>query len=129
MNTIQKLYAVGIVCLGASLGSVLRFMVYSWVGRTFRDTYLATLTVNILGSFLIGILFVIFNEIHSPRLQLLLMTGLLASFTTFSTLSLDALRLLSSGQTGLALSHVGGQIIFGISFCYFGVKIGHYLLK
>ncbi len=124
----QKLYTIGIICLGASIGSVLRFMVYSWVGRAFDDTYWATVTVNIVGSFLIGILFVIFNEIHSPRLQLLLMTGLLASFTTFSTLSLDALRLFTSGQAGLALAHVGGQIIFGISFCYFGVKIGQKLL-
>ncbi|PID66434.1 MAG: fluoride efflux transporter CrcB [Gammaproteobacteria bacterium] len=128
MNIAHKLYAIAIVCLGASLGSVLRFMMYSWVGRTFQDTYLATLTVNVLGSFLIGILFVIFSEVHSPRLQLLLMTGLLASFTTFSTLSLDALRLLTNGQTGLAMAHVGGQVIFGISFCYFGVKIGQRLL-
>ncbi|MBS9781154.1 MAG: CrcB family protein [Gammaproteobacteria bacterium] len=128
MNIAQKLYTIGMICLGASIGSVLRFAVYSWVGRAFDDTYWATVTVNIVGSFLIGILFVIFNEIHSPRLQLLLMTGLLASFTTFSTLSLDALRLFTSGQTGLALAHVGGQIIFGISFCYFGVKIGQKLL-
>lgn len=124
----EKLYTLGIVCLGACLGSVLRFLVYSWVGRTFHDTYFATLFVNIVGSFLIGIAFVVFSGIHSPRLQLLLMTGVLASFTTFSTLSLDALKLLTSGQIGLALAHVGGQIIFGVSFCYFGVKIGQKLL-
>ncbi|MGY0400156.1 MAG: fluoride efflux transporter FluC [Ostreibacterium sp.] len=124
---IQKLYTIGIVCLGASTGSVLRFMVYSLIGRTFQDTYLATLIVNILGSFFIGILFVVFNQIHSPRLQLLLMTGLLASFTTFSTLSLDALKLFTNGQIAIAFGHVGGQIIFGISFCYLGVKIGQKL--
>ncbi len=128
MTLNEKIQALSLVCLGASLGSIARFLVYSWVGRTFADTYLATLTVNILGSFLIGILFVIFSEIHSPRLQLLMMTGLLASFTTFSTLSLDALRLLTNGQTTLALAHVGGQIIFGVSFCYFGVKIGQKLV-
>ncbi len=128
MTLNEKIQTLSLVCLGASLGSIARFLVYSWVGRTFADTYLATLTVNILGSFLIGILFVIFSEIHSPRLQLLMMTGLLASFTTFSTLSLDALRLLTNGQTTLALAHVGGQIIFGVSFCYFGVKIGQKLV-
>lgn len=120
----DKLYTLLLICGGASIGALLRFFTYSWVGRTFGDTYIATLTVNIIGSFLIGIAFVVFSEIHSPRLQLLLMTGLLASFTTFSTLSLDALRLFSNGQTTLAVSHVFGQIIFGISFCYFGVKIG-----
>ncbi len=128
MNIVQKFYTIGIICLGASLGSTLRFMVYSGVGKVFQDTYFATVTVNIIGSFLIGILFVIFNEISSPRLQLLLITGLLASFTTFSTLSLDAIKLLTSGQIGLAIAHVSGQIIFGISFCYLGVKIGQKLL-
>lgn len=124
----EKLYTLGIVCAGACVGSVLRFLVYSWIGRTFHDTYLATLLVNIVGSFLIGIAFVVFSGMYSPRLQLLLMTGVLASFTTFSTLSLDALKLLTNGQAGLALAHVVGQIIFGVSFCYFGVKIGQKLL-
>lgn len=124
---IQKIYLLGLVCLGASIGALLRFFVYSWVARVFTDTYLATLLVNLLGSFLIGILFVVFSEIQSPRLQLLLMTGLLASFTTFSTLSLDALRLLSHGQAVLAFAHVGSQIIFGVCFCYFGVKIAQKL--
>ncbi len=125
----EKIIALSVVCLGACIGSVLRWLIYSWVGRAFRDTFFATLTVNILGSFLIGIFFVIFSEIQSPRLQLLLMTGLLASFTTFSTLSLDAIRLLSNSQVNLAVSHIGGQIVFGIGFCYLGVKIGHYLFK
>lgn len=129
MEKAEKLYAIIIVCIGASIGSVLRFMVYSWVGRTFHDTYIATLTVNLIGSFLIGILFVVFSEIQSLRLQLFLMTGLLASFTTFSTLSLDALRLFSQGQIGTSFAHVAGQIIFGISFCYFGVKIAQYFMK
>ncbi len=125
----ERIMALLIVCLGACIGSVLRWLIYSWVGRTFRDTFFATLTVNILGSFLIGIFFVIFSEVQSPRLQLLLMTGLLASFTTFSTLSLDAIRLLNNGQMSLAVGHIGGQIVFGIGFCYLGVKIGHYLFK
>lgn len=126
---LHKLSTLGLVCCGASIGALLRFGVYSWVTRAYADTYLATLIVNLIGSFFIGMLFVVFSEIQSPRLQLLLMTGLLASFTTFSTLSLDALRLFSNGQAGLALAHIGGQIIFGVSFCYFGVKIAQKLLS
>lgn len=124
----QKIYTLILVCLGASAGAVARFLIYSWVGRTYSDTYLATVTVNIIGSFLIGILFVVFSQIHSPRLQLLLMTGLLGSFTTFSTLSLDALKLFSNGQSQLALAHLLGQLIFGVSFCFLGVKIAEKLL-
>lgn len=119
----DKIYSIFLVCCGASIGATLRFLVYSWVGRTYSDTYLATVAVNVIGSFFIGILFVVFREVHSPRLQMLLMTGLLASFTTFSTFSLDALRLFSNGQSQLALAHIGGQIIFGVSFCLLGVKI------
>lgn len=128
MNAMEKYYAVGLICLGACLGALLRWAVYGWADKTFGDTLIATLTVNIVGSFFIGILFALFNEIDAPRLQLLLMTGLLASFTTFSTLSLDALKLLISGQLWLAFSHLGGQIVFGISFCYFGVRIGQRIL-
>ncbi|PIE42431.1 MAG: fluoride efflux transporter CrcB [Gammaproteobacteria bacterium] len=129
MNIADKFYALLIVCCGASMGAILRWGVYSWIGRTFRDTFLATLTVNMLGSLLIGVSFIIFTEIHSPRLQLLLMTGLLASFTTFSTLSLDALRLINNGQLNLAFAHLSAQMIFGVSFCYLGVRIGRFLLK
>ncbi len=129
MEKVEKLYTIAIVCLGASIGSVLRFLIYSRIGRTFNDTYLATLTVNMIGSFLIGILFVVFSEIHSPKLQLFLMTGLIASFTTFSTLSLDAIRHISNGQITLGMGHLLGQIIFGVSFCYLGVKMGQYLMK
>ncbi len=125
---IDKVTTLALICLGASVGSLARFSVYAWVWRSYSNTFWATIIVNIIGSFLIGILFVIFNQVHSPRLQLLLVTGLLASFTTFSTLSLDALKLLSSGQTGLALAHVGTQIFFGISFCFLGVKIGEKLI-
>ncbi len=129
MEKIEKLYMIAIVCLGASIGSVLRFLIYSRIARQFNDTYLATLTVNMVGSLVIGILFVIFSEIHSPKLQLLLMTGLVASFTTFSTLSLDAMRHITSGQVALGMGHLVGQVIFGVSFCYLGVKIGKYLMK
>lgn len=129
MNVMEKYYAVGLVCLGACLGALLRWIVYSWIDKAFGGTLLATAIVNLMGSFFIGILFVLFSEIEAPRLQLLLMTGLLASFTTFSTLSLDALKLMTTGQSLLAFSHLGGQIIFGVSFCYFGVKIGQRLLS
>lgn len=128
MNIIDKTYAIAIICLGASLGALLRWSVYIWAERTFQATHFATMAVNLIGSFLIGLLFVAFQEINSPRLQLLLMTGLLASFTTFSTFSLDILRLINNGQVAWAMGNLGGQVLLGISFCYLGVKIGQKLL-
>ncbi len=124
---IQKLYTIAVICLGASIGATARYFTYIWCQR-FADVYWATIVVNLIGSFLIGILFVVFNHIQSPKLQLMLMTGLLGSFTTFSTFSLDVLKVFSSGQLALGFAQIAGQVIFGISFCYFGVKIGERLL-
>jgi len=127
MFSINNLYLLLVVCIGASIGSVLRWLIYSAVEEKLHDTFAATLIVNLLGSFIIGIFYVLFKEIHSPVLRVLMMTGVLASFTTFSTFSLDALRLLTQGQIMAASMHIITQVVLGVSFCYLGVKIGQKL--
>ena len=79
------------VAIGGALGSVLRYLTVFAVGAP-----LATMAVNIAGSFVMGVLFVaLTNRLH---LSPLLMTGVLGGFTTFSAFSLDALKLYHSGQ-------------------------------
>ena len=91
------------VALGGALGSVLRYLTISWVGAP-----LATLGVNVLGSFAMGVFFVALST--RSQLSPLLMAGVLGGFTTFSAFSLDAWKLWQAGQSVGALSYVAASV-------------------
>ena len=106
------------VALGGALGSVLRYLTLSWVGAP-----VATLAVNVLGSFVMGVLFVALTT--RPQLSPLLMAGILGGFTTFSAFSLDAWKLWQAGQTGGALAYIAASV--GLSL--FAVALGATLIE
>ncbi|MDY7219569.1 fluoride efflux transporter CrcB [Denitrificimonas sp. JX-1] len=106
-----------VVALGGALGSVLRYFVGLAVATIWpTQLHIATLFVNIVGCFLIGCVFAWFigRPGASEVLKLLLMTGLLGGFTTFSTFSLDALRMLIDGQFMHALFYMGVTLFGGL---------------
>lgn len=94
------------VAAGGAIGATMRFGVSLWLGPVTKFPT-PTLLVNMLGCFVAGVLLVLFM-LRAPggSAQLLLMTGLLGGFTTFSAFSMDTLRLVESGQNGLALVNV-----------------------
>lgn len=104
------------VAIGGALGSVLRFLTIWWAGAP-----LATLAVNVSGSFVMGVLFVLLAN-RAP-LSPLLMTGVLGGFTTFSAFSLDALKLYQSGQTATALAYVAASVGFSLLAVALGATI------
>lgn len=110
------------------MGAVLRYQTYIAVDKWLGASHYATFTVNIIGSFIVGWLFVMLAKIENNSLQLLLMTGLLGSFTTFSTFSMDNVRLLSAGLYFQALGYIFSQVILGVIVCFIGVKLAEYLL-
>ena len=93
------------VALGGAIGSVLRYLTISVVGGP-----VATLAVNVLGSLVMGVLFVTL----APRLSPLLMTGVLGGFTTFSAFSLDVLRLWENGQAVAAGGYAAGSVVLSV---------------
>ena len=95
------------VALGGAIGSVLRYMTVAAVGAP-----LGTLVVNVVGSFVMGVLFVVLTA--RAGLSPLLMTGILGGFTTFSAFSLDALKLWQAGQIAPALAYVGASVILSL---------------
>ncbi len=106
------------VALGGAVGSVLRYLTVAALGAPW-----AVAAVNVLGSFAIGVLFVALSS--RTQLSLLLMTGVLGGFTTFSAFSLDALKLWQSGQTLQAAFYVATSV--GLSL--FAVALGAALAK
>jgi CrcB protein len=94
------------VALGGAIGSVLRFLAITAIGAPF-----ATALVNIVGSFLMGVLFITLSK---TTLSPLLMTGVLGGFTTFSAFSLDTLKLWQSGQISQAAVYTAASVTLSL---------------
>ncbi|WP_444930892.1 fluoride efflux transporter CrcB [Microbulbifer sp. SSSA002] len=102
------------VALGGALGAVLRHLVSIWSYPVFEGRFpLGTLIVNIAGSFLIGIVYVLIAQraMLGEEWRLLLMTGMLGALTTFSTFSLESLILWHNGQPLVALGYIVGSLV------------------
>ncbi|MFG6590324.1 fluoride efflux transporter FluC [Sulfitobacter sp. 1A12157] len=109
------------VALGGALGACLRYLVGLAVGFP-----LGTLAANVAGSLAIGLVWVTFAD--RALLLPFLMTGLLGGFTTFSAFSLDTLRLLEEGRSGIALSYVGASVILSLAACLLGLWLAREVL-
>ncbi|WP_151670684.1 fluoride efflux transporter CrcB [Nitrincola schmidtii] len=111
------------VALGGAIGSLLRYWISGWLNTPEGRLPVGTLSINVIGSLLMGIAFVLIMEKArlSPELRPLIMTGMLGGFTTFSTFSLEAVSLLNEGHTGAALIYVLLSVILCITALYLGL--------
>ena len=114
------------VAAGGAAGSLLRFAVANWVTAHWpQHFYWATLAVNLAGCLLIGYLYGMF--LLRPEVPLALRAGLVVGFlgglTTFSSFSLDTLRLLESGQPVTALGYVGLSVCGGLLATWVGLVL------
>ena len=111
------------IALGGALGAVLRYAVtngvHALIGRGFPY---GTLTVNVLGSLLMGAMYIIFIERVSNNLGLrvMIITGFLGAFTTFSTFSIETFNLLEEGEALKALLN----ILISVTLCLFAAWVG-----
>ena len=115
-----------LVALGGALGSVLRYSAGFGVATIWpQQLYIATVLVNIIGCFLIGCAFAWFvlRPDVSEMAPLLLMTGVLGGFTTFSTFSLDVLRIFNDGQPMQALLYMGVTLLGGLLATWLGMAL------
>ena len=107
-----------IVFLGAGLGGALRHGINQLVARLVATDFpLATLLINVSGSFAMGLLagWLAFRGDAPQHWQLFLATGLLGGYTTFSAFSLDAVLLWERGAWGAAALYVAGSVAFSIA--------------
>ncbi len=115
---------------GGALGAVLRFLMSSNIYRIFgRDFPYGTLAVNVLGSFAMGLIFILIVErgVLSAEWRSVIIIGFLGAFTTFSTFSIETLGLLESGE----LSRAALNIFLSVALClvatWLGLLIGRQL--
>lgn len=114
------------VAAGGVVGTLIRFGVATWVSAHWpRHFYLATLAVNLLGCLLIGYLYAFFlaRPDISPELRGALIIGFLGALTTFSSFSLDGLRLLESGQLVTAFGYIGISVLGGLLAAWAGLAL------
>ena len=102
------------VAIGGALGSVARYALSSWIfDITSHKFPYATLIVNVAGSFVMGILFVLIVERAAlpAEMRSLLMIGFIGAFTTFSAFSLDALGLWQNGHVLMSVIYMITTVI------------------
>ncbi|HAY93709.1 fluoride efflux transporter CrcB [Shewanella sp.] len=115
-----------LVAFGGSIGAVLRYLISIFMIQVFGSSFpFGTLLVNVLGSFLMGVIYALGQMSHiSPELKALIGIGLLGALTTFSTFSNETLLLLQEGDWLKAILNV----VLNLSLCLFMVYLGQQLV-
>ena len=113
------------VGMGGFIGAVLRFSLSEWVKQLSNSSFpFGTLSVNILGSLLMGFLFIYFSQINlSVHQKLIFTTGLLGALTTFSTFSMDTVILLQQELYFKAISNIFLNVFLSIGATMVGIFI------
>lgn len=112
------------VAAGGAIGAALRFLVGVGMLKVTGPGFpLGVLSVNILGSFAMGLFVVFAAKTSNTHLSPFVMTGILGGFTTFSAFSLEAYTLFERGQTAAAASYVGASVLLSIAGLIAGVFI------
>ena len=115
-----------LVALGGAGGSVLRYML-SNINTSFPW---GTFAVNVLGSFLIGLLVGLISKgVLSPEMKLLLVTGFCGGFTTFSTFANESFSMMKAGDVLLTALYVGVSVIIGILAVWGGMTLSNISIR
>jgi CrcB protein len=118
------------IAAGASLGANLRYAVTLWSVQRWGTSFpYGTLMINVLGSFLVGIVltWATTKGAMTEATKLFLVTGFLGGFTTFSTFSYESLSLAANSDWHYPVLYVGGSVGLGILAAFAGMAVGRAL--
>lgn len=128
-----SLLSVIYVALGGALGSVSRYLLGTWTQSISKsiDFPYGTLTVNLIGCFIIGFLSQLAEArgIFTPEARAFVFIGILGGFTTFSSFGNDTLNLLRDGETLNALANIGANVIVGLALVWLGRTVAYWIWK
>ena len=119
-----------VIAAGGAVGALLRFWTSSWVyNLTGRGFPYGTLVVNVLGSLVMGFLYIYLIERSSlgPEWRAALLVGLLGAFTTFSTFSLETMNLIEGGELIKAAMNILFSVILCLGAAWAGMIVGRQL--
>lgn len=114
------------ITIGGGIGSFLRYLLSSFIARKMGVNFpYGTLAVNILGSFIMGVIIEYFSRTlpHSNDLRAFLTVGILGGFTTFSAFSLDTITLFERGNHAIALIYLLSSVVLSIIAIYIGMYL------
>lgn len=114
------------VAAGGALGAVGRYLVMVLVGHWLGTGFpFGTITVNVVGSFALGVLIELMALVWSPapELRAFLVLGVLGAFTTFSTFSMDTILLTERGAALQAALYVGASVVLSILGLFAGMRL------
>ena len=121
------------VAFGGALGSVSRYLLGTWIQSVSKsiDFPFGTLTVNLIGCFVIGFLSQLAEArgVFTSETRALVFVGVLGGFTTFSSFGNDTINLFRDGETFNALANVGANVILGLLLVWLGRTVAFWIWK
>jgi fluoride exporter len=119
------------VSLGAIAGALSRYYLSIWLTQRLGTSFpYATLIVNLTGSLAMGLLATLVLErvlLISPEVRLLIATGFLGSYTTFSTYELDTINLVQESSFNKAIIYWFGSAVMGAISLYLGIIVARFM--
>jgi CrcB protein len=115
-----------VVGLGGAIGAILRWWVGVFMSHHLAPAFLGTLVVNLIGSFMIGLLLIWFQG-RLPISDILrtgILVGLLGGFTTYSAFSMETVDMMMAGLFGRATAYVAGTVAVCLMGTWVGITLG-----
>ena len=120
--------SIVLVMVGGAMGSLARFLMGGFAQRYVNNGFpIGTLIVNLVGSFIIGLLWGVFENQSGNQLRAFLFVGVLGGFTTFSAYSIETLNLFRDGNIRLALLNILLNNVLGILLAISGLAVSKFI--
>ena len=117
------------IALGGALGTLARWGIGAWAQRFSAEFPYGTLTINVIGSLILGFLLRYMTQTNAaPELRAALTIGFCGGFTTFSTFSYEAARLLEDGSTLRAVTYMAASVLLSLGAVFVGFAAARAML-